>query len=276
MELLARAGAASFADRNAYLGDQDWSPEIDMRSLLYRSYIQQRAEAALASKPGEKQAAGKLSGVSGAEGSNRREGEDTTHFSIIDQERNVVACTTTIEHGMGSALLVGGRGFLLNNELTDFDLDQEKGPNALDASPQQRRTALNHNDQLGGKRPRSSMTPVIVFKDDQPCLTTGSPGGAYIIGIVGQVLVNVIDHDMDMQQAINAPRLSSRNGPLELEALYPNRKELTSLLRSCGWKVAEPRPSYDVWGGAHGVRIRPDGTLEGAADPRREGVVHGW
>jgi gamma-glutamyltranspeptidase/glutathione hydrolase len=274
LELLARAGAASFADRNAYLGDQDWSPQTPMRALLQPAYVQERAEAARSTPAGSRFKPGKLAEPSDASG--RSEGQHTTHFSIVDPQRNIVSCTTTIEHGMGSGLVVAGRGFLLNNQLTDFDLDRESGPNALDPTPRPRRDAAGQEHGLGGKRPRSSMTPVIVFKDGEPYVVMGSPGGSQIIGIVGQVLVNVLDHGMDMQQAINAPRLSSRNGPLALEALYPDREALVRALRERGWKVQDTKPLYDVWGGAHGIRIRADRTLEGGADPRREGAVRGW
>lgn len=289
VELLARAGAAAFADRNAYLGDQDWSPDLNMRGLLDSAFVQGRGEAAQSATPGKPIPPGprpRAAGFNPAAPQQERkrqlqeapspEGEHTTHISIVDADRNVVACTTTIEHGMGSGLVVPGRGFLLNNQLTDFDLERESGPNALDASRRPRRTALMQNQDPAGKRPRSSMTPVIVFKDGKPYLTAGSPGGSRIIGIVAQVLVNVLDHGMDMQQAINAPRLSSQNGPLALEALYPHRRELHEALRAKGWKVQESRPWYDVWGGAQGIRIRPDGKLEGGADPRREGAARGY
>jgi gamma-glutamyltranspeptidase/glutathione hydrolase len=285
IELLARVSNTAFADREAYLGDQDWTPALDMRALLERENIQLRAEAAAKATPGKRSTPGpkpardrrgKEPVRAAPDGSARSEGAHTTHFSIVDAERNVVACTTTIEHGMGCGMVVGGRGFLLNNELTDFDLERAAGPNALDASRQPRRTALNGSDLPGGKRPRSSMTPVIVFKAGRPYLTTGSPGGSRIIGVVAQVLVNVLDHGMDMQQAINAPRMSSQNGPLALEVLYPNRNELQSALRARGWRVQEQRPWYEAWGGAHGIRIRPNGTLEGGADPRREGAVRGY
>src|SRR5262249_15262940 len=159
IDLLARAGAVAFADRNAYLGDQDWSPTIDMRALLKPEFVQARREAARSLRPGEK-----------ASPATSTEGEHTTHFSIIDADRNVVSCTTTIEHGMGSGVVVPGRGFLLNNELTDFDLEAESGPNALDATRGPRRTALGGEKTVGGKRPRSSMAPVIVFRDGKPWL----------------------------------------------------------------------------------------------------------
>jgi gamma-glutamyltranspeptidase/glutathione hydrolase len=265
IDLLARAGAVAFAARNAYLGDQDWSPGIDMRALLKPEYVRDRREAARSLRPGEK-----------ASPAASREGEHTTHFSIIDADRNVVSCTTTIEHGMGSAVMVPGRGFLLNNELTDFDLEAATGPNALDPTRGPRRTALGDEKTVGGKRPRSSMTPVIVLRDGKPWLTAGSPGGSRIIGIVAQLLVNAIDHDMDIQQAINAPRVNAQNGPLSLEVLYPKRTELEKALRQRGWKVQGHKPWYEAWGGAQGIRVRPDGTLEGGADPRREGAARGY
>lgn len=275
-DLLARAGAASFADRNAYLGDQDWSPDIPMRQLLHPEYISERARAALAHKAGQPMQPGRLLPRVSPQGENRREGPNTTHFSIVDAQRNVVSCTTTIEHGMGCGLVVEGRGFLLNNELTDFDLDRETGPNALDPTPGPRRTALDAPESIGGKRPRSSMTPVVVFKNGEPYLAVGSPGGVQIIGIVGQILVNVLDHGMDIQQAINAPRLSSRNGPVGLEILYPRRAAVVQQLERRGWQIEPLRPMFEVWGGAHGIRLRGDGSLEGGADPRREGAVRGW
>jgi gamma-glutamyltranspeptidase/glutathione hydrolase len=276
IELLARVSNTAFADRNAYLGDQDWSPQIPMRELLNPQYIQIRHAAAMQSPSGQLVQPGKLPNAVSVNGGSKTEGDNTTHFSIVDADRNVVSCTTTIENGMGCAMVVPGRGFLLNNQLTDFDLHLNEGPNALDARRRPRQTALTDNQQPAGKRPRSSMTPIIVFKDGQPYLTTGSPGGALIIGIVAQTLVNVFDHGMDMQQAINAPRMNSRNGPISLEILYPQRDELEKSLRERGWAIQQLAPAYQAWGGAQGIRIRPDGQLEGGADPRREGAARGW
>jgi gamma-glutamyltranspeptidase/glutathione hydrolase len=266
IDRLARASAVAFADRNGILGDQDWNPDIPMRGLLKDDHVRARRAAARLLRPGER-----------ARGRGLQEGEHTTHFSIVDADRNFVSCTTTIEHGMGSAVVVPGRGFLLNNELTDFDLEAEQGfPNALDPARGPRRTALGDEKTIGGKRPRSSMTPVIVFRDGKPWLTAGSPGGSRIIGIVAQLLVNVIDHGMDVQQSINAPRVNAENGPLSLEVLYPDRGALEKELRHRGWKVQTQKPWYEVWGGAQAIRVRPEGSLEGGADPRREGVARGY
>jgi gamma-glutamyltranspeptidase / glutathione hydrolase len=277
MDLLARVSNTAFADRNAYLGDQDWSPEIPMSKLLDPKYVAHRRAVALHASPGKAMRAGELEyGSPPAGAGSKTEGRHTTHFSIIDGDHNVVACTTTIENGMGCGLIVPGRGFMLNNELTDFDLEVATGPNAIDAGRRPRRTAFTDNEEPAGKRPRSSMAPAIVFKNGEPYMTIGSPGGPQIIGIVAQVLVNVLDHGMDMQQAINAPRMDSRNSPIALEALYSNRAELQKGLEQRGWRVREQPRGYDVWGGVHGIRIRPDGKLEGGADPRREGAVRGY
>lgn len=267
----ARAESVGFADRNAYLGDQDWLKTFQMKNLLVTSRLDQRRQAARELQPGKRAKPGPLSGQEATPRSNNpTEGENTTHFSIVDADRNVISCTTTIENGMGCGVVVPGAGFLLNNELTDFDLDQATGPNALDPG---RRTI---NGRQAGKRPRSSMTPLIIFQGDKPVMTVGSPGGSLIISIVGQTVLNVLDHQMDMQQAINAARSSCRNSSLQLDGMFKNREVLVNELQARGWKIAELKPGNTVWGGAHGIRILPDGTLEGGADPRREGAVRGY
>lgn len=267
----ARAECVAFADRNAYLGDQDWQTNYHMKYLLAPSRLEQRLREARELKPGQRAKPGELFNLQpSVKTGNPTEGNHTTHFSIVDGERNVVACTTTIEHGMGCGVVVPGAGFLLNNELTDFDLDTTGEPNSMDAS---RRTVGNH---LAGKRPRSSMTPLIIFKNDKPIMTVGSPGGPLIISIVGETVINVLDHGMDMQQAINAGRYSCRNGKLEVDGMFKNRGELAKQLEARGWKVPDLKAGNTVWGGAHGIRILPDDTLEGGADPRREGAVRGY
>jgi gamma-glutamyltranspeptidase/glutathione hydrolase len=267
----ARAESIGFADRNAYLGDQGWTKDYQMSHLLAPSRLDQRRQAFDKLDSGKKASPGELFNLQPTpRGNNPTEGDNTTHFSIVDAERNIVSCTTTIEHGMGCGVVVPGAGFLLNNELTDFDLNQNTGPNALDPA---RRDVQGRQ---AGKRPRSSMTPLIIFKDDKPVMTVGSPGGSVIISIVGQTVLNVLDGNMDMQQAINAARSSCRNANLNLEGMHPNRAELVKQLAAKGWKIAELQPGEAVWGGAHGIRLLPNGTLEGGADPRREGAVRGY
>lgn len=281
LSLFLRLENTAFADRNAYLGDADWSP-WRQESLLDRQRLLARREAALALAPGQRAKAGPAPGSTDEPSTSEdrlgaEEGTNTTHFSIVDADRNVVSCTTTIEHGMGSGLVVPGGGFLLNNELTDFDLDAASGPNALETDRRPRRSALGAANTTGGKRPRSSMCPIIVFRGQEPIMALGSPGGAYIIGIVAHCFLGVAEDGLDMQAAINLPRVSGRNrGPIELEMHFPRRAELVGQLEKQGWKVKPMQPGYEGWGGAHGIVIRPDGTLEGGADPRREGAVRGY
>lgn len=275
----ARIESLAFADRNAYLGDADFS-DLAMSELLAADRLRARRADLLTLKPGAKARPGPRPGGRAGDPDtepNPTEGRDTSHFSIVDQDRNVVSCTTTIEHGMGCGYVVPGAGFLLNNELSDFDLGRTTGPNVLDPTRRPRRTALSDNTAPAGKRPRSSMTPIIVFKDGKPYLTLGSPGGAYIIGVVGQTLVGVLDHGLTIQDAISLPRVSCRNtATLSLEDRYPNRHELILKLEQLGWRVMPLSPADSNWGGAHGIRLLPDGRLEGGYDPRREGAVRGF
>jgi gamma-glutamyltranspeptidase/glutathione hydrolase len=280
-DFLARAGAVAFADRNAYLGDPDASPTLDMRALLEPNRLAGRRAAAKALKPGTRAEPGPRPGppaTSGGAGNaaagEGHEGQHTSHISVVDAEHNFVACTTTIEGVVGSAVVVPGRGFVLNNQLTDFDLNRATGPNALDP----RRVRRGPDNLPSGKRPRSSMTPTILLKDGQPVMTVGSPGGPYIIGIVAQIIHNVLDQGLDMQQAITAPRLSAQNRPLELEAHYPDRVKLSRELGERGWSVRRNTVDWHerVFGNAQGIRVRSDGKLEGGSDPRGEGVARGY
>src|SRR5690606_143847 len=124
----------------------------------------------------------------------------------------------------------------------------------------------------GGKRPRSSMTPTIVLRDGEPRLALGSPGGSRIIGITLNVLLNVIDHGMDVQTAINQPRVIARNGPLELEAPLFRNRPLREELESRGFDVRNAQ----AVGSVQAIEITEDGWLYGAADPRREGLAVGY
>jgi gamma-glutamyltranspeptidase / glutathione hydrolase len=281
----ARFSGLAFADRNAYLGDADWSPDVPMRRFLDRTYHAARLADGAKLEPGERAAPGRLVGNPPPAAKPQKEGRHTTHFSIVDADRNVVSCTSTIENGMGSGVVVPGRGFLLNNELTDFDLSRTDGPNALDSARRPRRTALTDNTLPAGKRPRSSMTPVVVFADGKPYLTLGSPGGPFIIGVVAQVLLNLLDEKMDMQQALSAPRLSNQNDGVMLEVLH---KEYDRLVRELtgdplrvprqGWVIKKPgsRHGEGYFGNAQGIRLLSDGTLEGGSDPRGEGASRGY
>ncbi len=182
----------------------------------------------------------------------------TTHLSVVDKWGNVVSYTLTIEQTGGSGMVVPGRGFLLNNELTDFSTVYDPAdPNRIDP----------------GKRPRSSMSPTIVLNDGEPMLAIGSPGGSTIITTVLQTLVNRVDLGMDISQAIAAPRASQRNTaavtaePEFIDAYGPALEALGHKLTPAGDSFT---PQAEI-GAVEAVEIHPDGTLTAAAEPTRRG-----
>ena len=181
----------------------------------------------------------------------------TTHISVVDREGNAVSMTTTIESFFGSRVMV--RGFLLNNELTDFNfLPAEDG-------------ATVANRVEAGKRPRSSMAPFIVLDGRSGALdmTLGSPGGSLIINYVAKVLVGVLDWKLDMQSAIDLANFGSRNGPTEIER-GTELEAVQASLKAMGHDVR----AIDMTSGVQGIR-RVKGGLQGGADPRREGAARG-
>jgi len=190
-------------------------------------------------------------------------GVDTTHFSVIDVNGNVVSWTSTIEGTWGSGITVPGYGFLLNNELTDFNFVPQAIDTAEDFKP-------GANDVAAFKRPRSSMAPVLVFKDDDFIAAYGSPGGSTIINSVVNITVNLIDHGMSIQEAIDAPRISSGGGTVSYEAF---EAEALEALRTLGHTLRdEPR---DI-GSVQAVIVDPASKMQyGGADSRRAGTVVG-
>ncbi len=180
----------------------------------------------------------------------------TTHLVAVDGEGNGVSMTSTIESEFGSKIFV--RGFLLNNQLTDFAL------NPVDA---ERRPVANRVE--AGKRPRSAMTPLVVLRNGRLFMLLGSPGGSSIINFVAKALIGVIDWRLDVQPAIALPNMGGRHRDTEIErgtVLETLREDL----RAQGHRVnIMPLPS-----GVHAIMVTRDG-LEGGADPRREGVAAG-
>jgi gamma-glutamyltranspeptidase/glutathione hydrolase len=189
------------------------------------------------------------------------EGKNTTHFSIVDKSGNIVSYTTTIESGWGTGLMVDGFGFLTNNELTDFN----SIPQQADGS--------GANDVLPGKRPRSSMAPSILFKGNTPIAAYGSPGGSSIINTVFQITLNLIDHGMTIQEAVDAPRITLNNPEqgrtTSVEAGFD--PEVLEDLEALGYAFSET-----VIGSVQAVVIdMQTGKQYGAADGRRIGGVVG-
>jgi gamma-glutamyltranspeptidase/glutathione hydrolase len=180
------------------------------------------------------------------------ENAHTTHLTVSDKDGNVVSYTFTIESWGGSGIVVPGYGFLLNNEMTDFDFS---GPHP--------------NVPEAGKRPRSSMAPTIALKDGRPAFTIGSPGGATIITTVLQTIFNHIDLGMPMDQAVNAPRISERNGEASsIEPGFPGSAAARALERlGHRWEAAP-----EEIGAANALVFNPDGSVTAVSEGKRHGV----
>ena len=259
--LLGEAGRIAFADRNRYLADSDHVP-VPVRGLLDPAYLLVRAQLidrdrALATvRPGNPPWQG---GAPLASQPPQPE-HGTTHLSIVDAAGNAIALTSTIEDAFGARVMV--RGFLLNNELTDFSFlpEVEGRPVANRVGP--------------AKRPRSSMAPSIVFDaEGRPVVVVGSAGGARIIGHVAQTLVAMLDWGMEPQAAVSLPRIGALNRTLELEA-GTAAAALAPGLVARGFPVEV----HTMHSGLTAIRLvhGPDGVrLLGGADPRRDGAAAG-
>jgi gamma-glutamyltranspeptidase/glutathione hydrolase len=233
LHFFGEAAKLAYADRARYLGDPDFVP-VPVRELLSPSYLDKRARlitdrAMQLAPPGDPESG-------------------TSHFSIVDARGDVVSMTTTIEAVFGSRIMV--RGFLLNNQLTDFDF-----------------LPLQANSVAAGKRPRSSMAPTVVFERGQVRMALGSPGGSMIINYVAKALVGTLDWGLDIQSAIELPNFGSRNGPTLIEQGSRYEKLAPDLARF-GHQVEQ----IPLMSGLHGIE-RVAGAWRGGADPRRDGVA---
>jgi len=257
VHLIGEASRLAFADRGLYMADGDFT-EVPTQGLLDPEYLKARAALIDPNKALKTVEAGQPPGVLGklAGQDNSIEFPSTSHLSIVDGEGNAVSVTSTIENGFGSRVMV--RGFLLNNELTDFSFVP-----VVDGKPVANRLQPH-------KRPRSSMAPTIVYGPDGHLkLVLGSPGGSRIIGYVAKTLVAILDGKLDVAAAVSQPHFVDRFGTLEVEA-NTNSQDLVTALEGLGHKVKV----RDLNSGLHVIAVTADG-LVGAADPRREGRVLG-
>lgn len=253
--LLTQASRLAYADRGRYLADSDFV-EVPVDALLAPDYLQQRARLI---DPTRDMGQAQPGAPTLLERSDDQAAErpSTSHFVIRDAEGNLVSMTTSIEMAFGSTLMAGG--FLLNNQLTDFSFVAEQ-----DGKPVANRIAP-------GKRPRSSMAPVMVFdQDNRPVAALGSPGGSRIISYVAQTLLLMLHTDLPLQEILHQGHVSNRNGITELEQ-DTAAEQLLFELQDRGHAVT----IRELNSGVHALRLRADGRWEAGVDPRREGLALG-
>ncbi|MEQ1593093.1 MAG: gamma-glutamyltransferase [Thiobacillaceae bacterium] len=284
LHVMIEAMRLAFADRAVWIGDEDFIA-VPKHGLLHPAYLATRAHRIHLDQRMATPAAGNPLPYENTHPpaavtlevipSEVEKGLHTTHFSIVDHWGNIVSYTSTIENTWGSGITVPSYGFLLNNELTDFNF-----------VPAANRTTGNPgaNDIAPHKRPRSSMAPMMLFKGKKPFAAYGSPGGSTIINSVLNTTLNLIDHHMSLQQAIDAPRLSVTDaaGTVSCEGIAPFMQARFSIptqdaLRALGHQSFGERGSHACTatiGSVQGIAIDlKTGIQYGAADQRREGTV---
>ncbi len=250
VHLLAEAGRRAYADRARYLGDPDFVSGMPVDRLISKEYAAAlrrtiREDRASSSAPDRFEWAA--------------ESAQTTHVSVVDKDRNAVSLTYTLEEDYGSRIVVPGAGFLLNNEMGDFNA----GPGL---TTDQGLIGTEANLAAPGKRMLSSMTPTIVSRDGKVFMVIGTPGGRYIINTVLQVIMNVVDFGMNIQEAIDAPRVHHQWLPDEID--YETRglsPDTVALLRARGHTLKEGWPWDSL---PQGIVVSAAGGLEGGTDRR--------
>jgi gamma-glutamyltranspeptidase / glutathione hydrolase len=255
---LAEVMRRFYADRNEYLGDPDFVKN-PIAGLLDSAYIRKRRDSIDPNQatPSEQISPGLPAG---------KESTETTHYTIADEQGNVVAVTYTLNAGYGSAVTVPGAGFLLNDEMDDF-AGRPGSPN-LFGLVQGEANAIEP-----GKRPLSSMVPTIVLKDGKPFLALGAPGGSRIITAVLQVMLNVMDFAMNIQDAIDFPRAHHQWKPDRLDIERGISPDTIALLKKSGYHIEEAKPV--VIARVEGILI-DGGWLQGGHDERGAGKAVGY
>ncbi|MCG2585541.1 gamma-glutamyltransferase [Massilia sp. TS11] len=263
VHLFSEVGRLAYADRDRYLADPDFVPlpGKGVASLLHPAYLAKRA-ALIGERSMGRAAPGKPDDLNVAWGTdNAIENPSTSHVVAVDAYGGALSMTTTIEDAFGARMMVDG--FILNNQLTDFSFasQDEYGPVA--------------NRVQAGKRPRSAMSPTLVFdkRTGELVLATGSPGGTAIVNYVAKVLVGTLDWGLDVQQAISLPNFGSRNGPTELEAKRAPQS-LIDALQAKGHQVRVIEQTSGLQGIMRAT-VNGQKVWLGGADPRREGVARG-
>jgi gamma-glutamyltranspeptidase/glutathione hydrolase len=255
VSLMVEAQRRAYADRAEHMGDPDFW-KVPTKTLTSNAYAQDRMKDYQPGVAGNSKMI--LAGVA-------KESEETTHFSVIDEAGNMVSVTTTLNDTYGNKTIVGGAGFLLNNEMDDFSI-KPGVPNMYGA------LGGEANAIQPGKRMLSSMTPTLVTKNNQPYITIGTPGGTTIPNQVYEGLVNVIDHKMSLKAAIDAPRFHHQHIPdnVSVEADFP--EQTINALKEKGYTIVK----RGAFGRMDGVMILPNGNRVAAGDKRGDDSVAGY
>jgi gamma-glutamyltranspeptidase/glutathione hydrolase len=251
--LMIEAMKPAYADRAQFLGDPAFVkvPVAGLTSKRYAAELRKAIDPERA-RPSREVRAGNPS---------PHEGDNTTHFSVVDAEGNAVANTYTLNFFYGLGLVADGTGILLNNELDDFAA-KAGAPNAFGL------VGSDANAPGAGKRPLSSMSPTIMFRDGRVFLVTGTHGGSRIITMVAQVILNVVDHQMNIAEAVAAPRIHHQWLPDQVDAESGLSPDTIRILEARGHKIVVGR----TFGSANSIMLTPD-SLAGAADPRQRGTL---
>jgi gamma-glutamyltranspeptidase/glutathione hydrolase len=255
VSLMVEAQRRAYADRAEHMGDPDFW-KVPTKTLTSNAYAQERMKNYQPGVAGNSKMI--QAGVA-------KESEETTHFSVIDEAGNMVSVTTTLNGGYGNKTIVGGAGFLLNNEMDDFSI-KPGVPNMYGA------LGGEANSIQPGKRMLSSMTPTLVTKNNQPYINIGTPGGTTIPNQIYEGLVNIIDHNMSLKAAIDAPRFHHQHIPdnINVEADFPEKT--INALKEKGY-IVNKRYAF---GRMDGIMILPNGNRVAAGDKRGDDSVAGY
>ena len=260
---LVEAMKYAYADRSVFLGDPDFY-HVPQKGLLSKKYAK-----SIFDKIGKK--ATPSTSIKAGNPKQYQESHETTHYSIYDKNGNAVSVTTTLNSAFGNKVVVAGAGFLLNNEMDDFS-SKPGTPNQFGL------IGGEANSIQPEKRMLSSMTPTIVLKDEKPFLVIGSPGGSTIITTVLQVILNTVDFGMNIQQAIDMPRIHDQWLPDKIfYEKYAINLDTAQKLEAMGYKLADIRKSFRIIGIVEGILIdNVNHVIYGASDPRGGGSAEGY